>query len=104
MDVKTYCDSIGIELTAWKAKLYDVIRKTELLAADEKGTSGRRMVADLNAIIDDLNERIDFLTRECPADWSSHKAEIEDKLSQINDKWKEVWGAMGEPEYGLGGA
>ena len=25
MDVKSYCDSVGIELTGWKAKLYDVI-------------------------------------------------------------------------------
>ena len=29
MDVKTYCDNIGAELNSWKAKLYDVIRKTE---------------------------------------------------------------------------
>ena len=28
MDAKAYCDSVGIELTSWKAKLYDVIRKT----------------------------------------------------------------------------
>ena len=32
------------------------------------------------------------------------KEEIEDKISLINDKWKKVWGVMGEKEYGLGGA
>jgi len=36
MDVKTYCDNIGAELNSWKAKLYDVIRKTESLRAGEK--------------------------------------------------------------------
>ncbi len=103
MDAKSYCDSVRIELTQWKAKLYDVIRKTELLSADNKSKIGPT-VDELNGIVDDLNERIDLLARECPAEWSGHKNEIEDKISQINDKWKTVWGVMGEPEYGVGGA
>ena len=24
MDLKSYCDSVGIELTGWKARLYDL--------------------------------------------------------------------------------
>ena len=103
MDVKSYCDSVKIELTQWKAKLYDVIRKTESLSADDKNKVGPT-VSELNGIVDDLNQRIELLSRECPAEWSGDKNEIEDKISQMKGKWKEVWGVMGEPEYGVGGA
>jgi len=103
MDAKSYCDSVRIELTQWKAKLYDVIRKTESLSGDQK-TKVAPSVEELNGIVDDLNERIDLLSRECPAEWGGQKEEIDDKISRINDKWKDVWGVMGEPEYGVGGA
>ena len=103
MEAKSYCDSVGIELTGWKVKLYDVIRRTESLSdGDKKKVSPT--VAELNALVDDLNERIELLARECPAEWGGHKDEIEGKISRLNDKWKDVWGVMGEPEYGVGGA
>ena len=49
MDAKSYCDSVKIELTHWKVKLYDVIRKTESLSADHKDNVGPT-VDELNAI------------------------------------------------------
>jgi len=103
MDAKAYCDSVGIELSGWKAKLYDVIRKTDSLAAEDKEKVGSTL-AELHGIVDDLNQRIEWLSRECPADWSGAKDEIEDKLCQMQYRWKTVWGVMGEEEYGIGGA
>ena len=103
MDAKAYCDSVGIELMGWKAKLYDVIRKTDSLADEDKQKVGTTL-AELHAIVDDLNKRIEWLSHECPVDWVGPKEEIEDKISLMNDKWKKVWGVMGEKEYGLGGA
>ena len=50
MDAKSYCDSVRIELTQWKAKLYDVIRKTESLPADQK-TRITPSVEELNTIV-----------------------------------------------------
>jgi hypothetical protein len=38
------------------------------------------------------------------AEWSSDEAAIDDTMTQMRGKWKDVWGAMGEPEYGVGGA
>ena len=77
--------------------------QTESLSANQKNKVGPS-VDELNGIVDDLNERIDLLSRECPAEWGGQKEEIDDKISRINDKWKNVWGVMGEPEYGVGGA
>ena len=103
MEVKSYCDSIGIELASWKAKLYDVIRKSESLDEDGKEKISP-MLQELNLMVDELNQRMEYLEKECPTDWSSDEAAIEDNISKMRGKWKEVWGAMGEKEYGLGGA
>ena len=103
MDVKSYCDSVGSELIGWKAKLYDVIRRSEKLPGTEKENLDP-LVAELKDMIDDLDERIVVLARECPAEFSDDKSEIDGKITRMNDKWKSVWGVMGEPEYGVGGA
>ena len=103
MDVKSYCDSVGTELFGWKAKLYDVMRKADSLSDPEKKNVAP-MVQQLNAIVDDLNARLELLIRECPAEWASEKAVIEAQISQLRGRWKKVWGVMGEPEYGIGGA
>ena len=103
MDVKKYCDGIGAELNSWKAKLYDLIRKTESLSDGEK-LKVAPLVRDLNSMMDDLNSRLKSLEKECPSEWSLEEAAIDDTLSRMRGTWKDVWGAMGEPEYGIGGA
>ncbi|UCF93087.1 MAG: hypothetical protein JSW39_02715 [Desulfobacterales bacterium] len=103
MDVKSYCDSVEAELTAWKAKLYGVMRKSDSLPTAEKAQLAP-MIQELNSIVDDLDQRIELLAKECPAEWHAHKNGIEGKMAQVKDKWKNVWGAMGEPDYGIGGA
>ena len=62
------------------------------------------MVAELKDMMDDLDERIAVLARECPTEWGGEKSDIDGKMSQVNQKWKKVWGVMGEPDYGIGGA
>jgi len=103
MDVKSYCDSIGIALNGWKAKLYDVIRKAESLTDSEKDKFAP-MVQELNSMVDDLEARLKALETECPSEWSSDEAAIDRTITRIGDKWKDVWGVMGEHEYGIGEA
>jgi hypothetical protein len=103
MDVKSYCDTVGAELTGMKAKLYDVIRRSEKIAGNDK-ENVEPMVAELKDMVDDLDERIASLARECPTEWGDEKSDIDGKMSQVTQKWKEVWGVMGEKEYGIGGA
>jgi hypothetical protein len=92
-----------IELTGWKVKIYDAIRKADKLSdADKKKVDP--MIQNLHAIMDDLDTRLALLEKECPADWTSHRKEIEGKISKVKDTWKNVWGVMGETEYGIGGA
>jgi hypothetical protein len=105
MDVKDYCESIGNELAVWKAKMNDVSQKATALKEVER-EKAEPIVKELNAIMEDIDQRIAALARECPSEWSSAKNDIDGKLSQAKDKWKEVWGVLGEDgsEYGIGGA
>jgi hypothetical protein len=91
------------ELIGWKAKIYDAIRKSANLPVDQK-EKVNPLIQDLHQMVDDIDSRLSLLEKECPVEWDSHKTEIEGKMSQMNDRWKNVWGAMGEPEYGIGGA
>ena len=103
MDAKSYCSTVANELNVWKARLDDVIRKTDPLPASDKKKVAP-MLKELNTLMDDLDRQIDTLARECPAEWRAEKTAIEGKLSRMKDRWKDVWGVMGEEEYGIGGA
>jgi len=82
MDVKTYCESMRAELVAWKAKVYDIVRKFEKLSSENKQKVAGE-IRDLHMLIEELDDRIERLRRECPTDWSSFRGEIEDKLAHL---------------------
>ncbi len=105
MDVKDYCASVSQELVAWKSKMEDVTGKSNALEGADRDKA-EPIVKQLNAILDDIDRRIDVLSRECPSEWSDDKSDIDKKITQAKEKWKEVWGALGEEgsEYGIGGA
>ncbi len=46
MEVKDYCKNVDIELTAWKAKLYNVIRRMDELPTGAK----QRMFENVNGL------------------------------------------------------
>jgi len=93
MDVKSFCDSTGTDLIGWKLKLSDVIRKTESLGQGDKGQI-TPLVKELKRLVDDVDKRLQLLADECPLEWKSRKAEIQEKLSLVNTKWKDLDGAM----------
>jgi hypothetical protein len=79
MDIKEYCDSMYSELTWMKAKLYDILQVIERLPREERAKI-RPQTDELQILVGDLSRRIDRLMRECPADWSKAKIEIEEGL------------------------
>jgi len=89
MDVKEYCNNVTTELNGWKAKMYDVKRKYEKLSGDEKGKYTDQISA-MNSVIEDLDKRIEKLTRECPTSWETEEKEITAKMEQLKASG-EVW-------------
>jgi predicted nuclease with TOPRIM domain len=98
MDVKDYCTTMHSELTGWKAKMYDIVRKMDNMPAGEKEKAAPR-VAELHGIIDDITERIAILKTECPTDWEPERKAIESRVNQLKSKWYEVWDEYGIAEY-----
>jgi uncharacterized protein YoxC len=103
MEIAQYCDRMTAELTGWKVKLDGLLAKANELAPDQKSKI-MPVMQDLDALVGELDSQIASLAAECPADWQSQKTAIEKSALKIRDGWKSVWGAMGEPEYGVGGA
>jgi hypothetical protein len=86
MKSKDYCKIMDMELTGWKAKLYDVINRIDRLPTGDK----QRMYENVNAlhiIMTELDEKIDQLRTSCPTDWKPEKVVIDSKLADLGSKY-----------------
>jgi len=99
MEVKSYCDSLVIELTGWKAKVYDIVRKLDKISSGDKQKVVPQ-VAELHMIIEELDDRIDRLKRECPMEWHPEKIELESKVAKLKKKCEEVWQNVSPGDFG----
>jgi hypothetical protein len=88
-DVHGYCDNVVAELTVWKAKIYDVVRRIDKLASGDKAKFGDQ-VNDLHMFIEELENRIGRLRTECPSDWKSDQAEMESKFDYLKGKLNDI--------------
>lgn len=93
MELKDYCSNLSAELTGWKAKVYDIIRRLDKLSSGDKAKV-MDQVYDLHILLGELEDRIERLTRECPTEWSPDKIEIEQKLRDVKTYWEKAWSAM----------
>lgn len=67
MEISDYCKSVNIELTMWKARLYDVISKIDHLPTGDK----QRMYEEVNGLhimMAELEDRIEKLQTESPTE------------------------------------
>lgn len=80
MDAKSYCDSLLIELTGWKAKTYDVVRKLDKMSSGDKQKVVPQ-VNELHMILENLEDRVHKLRTECPVQWEPDKIALESKLT-----------------------
>ena len=51
-------------------------------------------------LIDDIDDRIMRLKRECPAEWSPNKIELDSKISRIANIYEEVWPNVSDADVG----
>ena len=95
MDVKDYCKSMETEMTAWKAKLYDVMRKVDGLGSAEKEKILPN-IEDLHMLLNEMADRVENLRTECPSDWSPVKEEIEGGSIDMRSKYEETMDYIGK--------
>lgn len=99
MDAKDYCDKLTVELTAWKAKLYDVVRKLDKISTGDKEKVVPE-VNELHIIMEELDERIEKLKKECPTSWEPDKTEIENKVGYLRTKLDKVLDTISPGDVG----
>jgi hypothetical protein len=85
MDPKYYCESMYVELTGMKARIYDILRVIDQMPRETQAKI-RLQTRELDFLVGDLSRRIDRLMTECPADWSKAKMEIEELKDQLKEK------------------
>jgi hypothetical protein len=83
------------EMTAWKAKLYDIIRKVDKLGSAEKEKILAN-VEDLHIFLEEMSTRVETLKTECPSDWSPVKKEIEQGGVDMRSKYEETMEFIGK--------
>jgi hypothetical protein len=88
-DVQSYCDNVVTELSVWKAKIYDVVRKVDKASSGDKAKL-LDQVNDLHMFIDELENRIGKLRTECPSDWKADKIAMESKFEHLKGKYNDV--------------
>ena len=99
MDPKSFCDSLIIELTGWKAKTYDVVRKLDKMPSGDKQKVVPQ-VNELHMLIEDLEDRVHQLRSQCPVQWEPDKTSLEGKLTHVKKKWEEVWQNVSPADFG----
>ena len=95
MDAIDFCKGIEMELTAWKAKVYDAIRKVETLSSGDR-EKVLPNIQDINMIVTELEDKIESLKTECPSDWSPQKKDIEDAHVDMRSKYEETMEIIGK--------
>ena len=64
MNARNCCKTMEAELTAWKANVYDIVRKMETLPGGEKEKILPN-IEDLHILIAEMDERIDQIRDNC---------------------------------------
>ena len=95
MDVQDYCRGMEAEMTAWKAKLYDVMRKVDGLGSADK-EKVLPNIEDLHIYLEEMTDRVEKLKNECPTEWSPIKKEIDGGSIDMRVKYEETMKYIGE--------
>jgi len=89
MELKPYCDSLSMELTAWKAKIYDTVRRFDKMDTGDKQKVVPQ-INELHMIVEEMDDRIGRLRDECPAQWEPEKFALEGDLTRLKAKWEQT--------------
>ena len=95
MEVKDFCKGMETEMMAWKAKLYDVMRKVDKLGSAEK-EKALPNIEDLHMLLEEMTDRVETLKTECPSDWSPDKKELEEGGVDMRSKYEETMEYIGK--------
>ena len=96
MNITSYCDTLGGQLTEWKAKIYDIILRVDALPENEKEAIFPS-IRILNTIVEEINGELEQLRNACPADWLPNRNNLDSKMSELRTTLKGLSEKVGDP-------
>ena len=104
MEAMDCCKTMQAELTAWKANVYDIVRKMEALPGGERNKILPN-IEDLHMLISEMDARIDFIRDNCTPetgidDIRKEKEEFEKHLGTLRVKSDEAMRHLGAGDFG----
>jgi hypothetical protein len=96
MDPTSYCDALESHLSAWKSRIYDVIRVVDRLPAVEK-EKVFPSIRSLHRIVDEIDGQLAQLKSACPADWSPNRRSLAENMQALQATLKSLSERVGGP-------
>jgi len=104
MKARNCCKTMQAELTAWKANVYDILRKMEELPGGEKDKV-RPNIEDLHMLIAEMDDRIEDIRDNCTPetgidDIRTEREDFDQHLATLRVKTDEAMRELGAGNFG----
>lgn len=104
MEAKNCCKTMEMELTGWKAIVYDITRKMEALPGGEKERV-RSNIEDLHMLIGEMDERIEQIRENCTPetcmdDIQTERRAFDAAISTLRVNTEEAMRGLGAGNFG----
>jgi len=104
MKARNCCKTMEMELTAWKAIVYDITRKLERLPGGEK-TKVLPNIEDLHMLLEEMDGRIEDIREKCTPetgidDIRTEKKEFDEHLASLRVKSEDAMKILGAGNFG----
>ena len=104
MNARNCCRTMEMELTTWKAVVYDIFRKLDSLPSRDKGNILPN-IGDLHILVDEMDARIEQVRESCTPDTGmddiqSEKDKFDHTLATVRTKAEDAMRVMGAGSFG----
>ena len=104
MKAKNCCKTMEMELTGWKAIVYDITRKMEALPGGEKEKI-RANIEDLHMLVSEMDERIEQIRETCTPetgidDIRTEREAFNTAVSNLRMSTEEAMRGLGGGDFG----
>jgi SMC interacting uncharacterized protein involved in chromosome segregation len=104
MKARNCCKTMQAELTAWKANVYDIVRRMEELPGGEKERI-RPNIEDLHMLISEMDDRIEYVRDNCTPetginDIKTEREDFDKHLATLRIKTDEAMRGLGGGDFG----
>ena len=104
MEAINCCKSMEMELTGWKAIIYDIVRKMDKIPAGTK-ENFRANIEDMHILVEELDQRIDEIRKNCTPetgidDIRTERDKFTHNISQLRVKAEDAMKILGAGNFG----